>query len=105
MGILTEIFGYTPRVKILEVFVENHKEVLAATEIARMTNLEKIVVLGELDKLRFYDVVEFADIKNRLTYKLKMDSPTGKILVLLEQSIYLDRLGQIIDEVREEKYI
>lgn len=58
MNILTDIFGYTPRVKIIEAFAESDSEMLYIADIVRITNLSKMTVNSHINKLLHENIIQ-----------------------------------------------
>ena len=104
MSVLSEIFGNCPQVKIIETFAENYNDKLYAADIVRMTDVHKATVHSHLNKLLGEGfIVKKEKIGNVQLYKLNLDNPKAKMLLMLERYIVSERLEKLIMEDAENE--
>ena len=103
MSILSEIFGDSPQIKIVETFAENYNEKLYAADIVRMTDVSKVTVSNHINKLLKEGIIEKKEKRGPIQfYQLNMNNPKAKIILLLEKFIVSERLEKLILENEDE---
>ena len=103
MSVLSEIFGDSPQIKIVETFAENYNDKLYAADIVRMTDVSKVTVSNHINKLLKEGIIEKKEKRGPIQfYQLNMDNPKAKIILLLEKFIVSERLEKLIQENEDE---
>lgn len=98
--ILKDIFGDTPRVKILEELSERWGEKLTAAELARMTDTVEKTVYTHLHQLEEIGIV--TSISGRPTkYGLNQNDQRALSIMLIEDEEYLRKIQISIAETSE----
>jgi DNA-binding transcriptional ArsR family regulator len=103
MGTFTNLFGFYPRVAILEVLTENEDTSLSAPEIMEMTGVSRGAVYYSLPKL-VEDGLVVKDEESRRPKKFILNHNDVRAMILP----YLDHIltiGQIEASLKEDKNI
>ena len=96
---LRDIFGDSPECRIMEAFVENPDDVLSASDIARMVDVEPgSAVYRHITKLIYNGVVMlYGRNGNVEVYKLNTNNKIPKILVMLECAMSAEWLDRFME--------
>ncbi|RBQ24183.1 hypothetical protein ALNOE001_04430 [Candidatus Methanobinarius endosymbioticus] len=86
--ILTEIFGDTTRVKILEEFISNWGIFLKVSEVARMSNVSEKSVYTHIKQLDDIELLEKIEGKST-KYMLKEDDKRALNLSIIDNAEYI----------------
>lgn len=94
-AIFTELFGKTPKVKILASLVNDDQRDLSIQEIAEMAGLHRTTTSDHLDDLEQLNVVvQTRKIGRNQMYQINQESPISKDLKQLEIDLVQASEGQ-----------
>jgi DNA-binding Lrp family transcriptional regulator len=95
-GVLTDIFGYNPETRILEVFVENWNDELMVSDVSRMSDISGVALKEYITKLLEEGIIEAITTIKPQTYKLNMKNTKAMTILMLERYMVSERLGKIL---------
>jgi hypothetical protein len=97
MSVLSELFGDSPRLRVLEAFVENYNDKLYLADIARMTDVSRVAVIKYVKNLLKDDIIVKAGKAGQIQYyKLNLNNKKVEAIMLLEQYIVNEKLEEMI---------
>lgn len=94
MTILTQFFGNSIRLKILEVFLENRNDCLNVPEIARQAGVSHITIYNYVNKFLTEGIVcQYPKVNRKWQYKLNLENPKVKIILMFERMIIAEKMA------------
>ena len=95
-----DLFGDSDECRIMEAFAENPDDVLSATDLMRIVDVEsRAVVYQHVTKLIYNNIVILQGREGNIEmYKLNTDNKISKILILLESTMSSAWLCWLLEE-------
>lgn len=97
MSVLSELFGDSPSLRVLEAFAKNPNDKLYLADIARMTDVSRVAIIKYVKNLLKDGIIVKAGKAGQIQYyKLNLNNSKVKAIMLLEQFIEKEQLEEMI---------